>query len=150
MASCDVKSVIKALRYLTPIVSWYIYYSVFLCSMCNLGSFFCLWFSFACPSAFFWMIVFSYLCFNLASSRHISEQRANMCGSVVTLVVIFVAACEVQCSAVRLARDHSGCGPLSMTNFRVMRMRVFFSVPSPLLNLRQSGAMRLVYLKFCT
>ena len=33
-----------------------------------------------------------------------------MCGSVVTLVVIFVAACEVQCSAVRLARDHSGCG----------------------------------------
>ena len=36
-----------------------------------------------------------------------------MCGSVIALAVVFVAACEVQCSAVRLARDHSGCGSLS-------------------------------------
>ena len=35
-------------------------------------------------------------------------------GSEVALVVVFVAACEVQCSAARFARDHSGCGPLQV------------------------------------
>ena len=58
--------------------------------------------------------MFSYLCLNLASSRHFSERRADMCGSVVTLAVMFVAAGEVQCSSVRLARDNSGCGPFSL------------------------------------
>ena len=77
-----------------------------------------------------------------------------MCSSVIALAVVFVTACEVQCSAVRLARDHSGCGSLSMLNCRLMRIRsltfLFGALAVVRLNLRQTGTRRVVYLKFCT
>ena len=65
MASCGGKSVIKALRrvyayclvipLLVGIFMFYVFPGTIFCSL-------------ACPNAFFWIIVFSYLCFNIACS----------------------------------------------------------------------------------
>ena len=113
MASCDVKSVIKALQCLTPIVMWYIYYSVFLCSMCNLGSFFVFDFLLRARTRFLDYCV-QLLVFKSCKVSSFLRAASGYCGSVVTLAVMFVAACEVHCSSVRLARDHSECGPFSL------------------------------------
>ena len=73
---------------------------------------------------YFWTsssdMFFSYLCFNLASS--LSLQRRNICVSLIALSMVFVVACEVHVGAARLTKDHSGCGPLTMANFHLMKI----------------------------
>ena len=65
-------------------------------------------------------------------------------GSEIALAVECVAAYEVQCSAARFARDHSGCWPLQIY---VRLYKNFIYVFGPLvveINLRQTRTRRVV------
>ena len=124
MASCGGKSVIKALRrfyaycLVIPLLVGIFMFYVFPGTI-----FFVFCFLLRARTRFSGLLCSVIYVLILRVLRHFLERRANMCASEFALVVVFVAVCEVQCNAVRPTSDHSECGPLSLSNFRFMRMR---------------------------